>query len=47
LDSIAGYLISHYGGHHASGEKFDVPEKSDKSDKSEKNEKVPVSTPRA
>jgi two-component system chemotaxis response regulator CheB len=47
LDSIAGYLVSHYGGHHTSGEKSDAPEKSDKSDKSEKNEKVPVSTPHA
>jgi two-component system, chemotaxis family, protein-glutamate methylesterase/glutaminase len=47
LDSIAGYLVNHYGGHHTIGEKSDTPEKSDKSDKSEKNEKVPVSTPRA
>jgi two-component system chemotaxis response regulator CheB len=47
LDSIAGYLVNHYGGHHTIGEKSDAPEKSDKSDKSDKNEKVPVSTPRA
>ena len=44
LDSIAGYLINHYGGHHAGGEKSEA---SEKSDKSEKSEKVPVSTPRA
>jgi two-component system chemotaxis response regulator CheB len=44
LDSIAGYLVNHYGAHHGSGEKSDS---SEKFDKSEKNEKVPVSTPRA
>jgi two-component system chemotaxis response regulator CheB len=47
LDSIAGYLVNHYGGHHTGGEKSEIPERADKSDKSEKNEKVPVSSPRA
>jgi two-component system, chemotaxis family, protein-glutamate methylesterase/glutaminase len=46
LEGMAAYLVSQYGGHHASAEKAEAGEKFEKAEKIEKNEKAPVPTPR-
>jgi two-component system chemotaxis response regulator CheB len=49
LDGLGAYLLSHYGGGRAHGEKAarnDKTEKIEKQDKNEKNEKTPVSSHR-
>ena len=46
LDGLASYLLHHYGGERASGERFDKHDKNEKNEKLEKREKTPVSSHR-